>query len=208
MEVNLLLQEIERFPGVVILTTNFYGSLDKALIRRIQFRVTFEEPDEGSRQKIWETLTPPETPMDPSVDYRVLAKHFEMTGGMIKNALIRAAYMSCDAGLPLTQKVLEESCLAEYQAVGKVARDPASLPAGKLSIPEGAVPLPDDWQERGIPPELFQQSGGYGKSGYVHPSRRKDKEDDDDNVLIPGEPRRPRRLPEDEDDRIAEGDQP
>jgi len=59
MEVNLLLQEIEHFPGVVILTTNFYGSLDKALIRRIQFRVTFEEPDEPTRTRIWETLWRP-----------------------------------------------------------------------------------------------------------------------------------------------------
>lgn len=158
MEVNLLLQEIERFPGVVILTTNFYGSLDKALIRRIQFRVTFEDPDEESRQRIWETLLPPETPLAADVDFAKLAKHFEMTGGMIKNALIRAAYLACDIGSAITQKLLEESCLDEYQAAGKVARDPSAMPAAKLVIPEDAIELPQDWQERGIPPELLVKS--------------------------------------------------
>ncbi len=158
MEVNLLLQEIERFPGVVILTTNFYGSLDKALIRRIQFRVTFEEPDADGRQKIWEVLCPPETPLAGDVDFALLGKHFEMTGGMIKNALIRAAYMACDQGTKLRQALLEESCLDEYQAAGKVARDPSKMPTAKLSIPDDAVELPADWQEKGIPPELMQRA--------------------------------------------------
>ncbi|MCC6624274.1 MAG: AAA family ATPase [Deltaproteobacteria bacterium] len=159
MEVNLLLQEIERFPGIVILTTNFFGSLDKALIRRIQFRVTFEEPDEEGRARIWRTLCPAETPLHEDVSFERLAKHFEMTGGMIKNALVRAAYMACDIGSPITQQILAESCLDEYQAAGKVARDPAAKPAARLVIPEGAVELPPDWQDRGIPPELLVRAG-------------------------------------------------
>ncbi|MFT7583348.1 MAG: SpoVK/Ycf46/Vps4 family AAA+-type ATPase [Myxococcota bacterium] len=160
MEVNLLLQEIEHFPGIVIMTTNFYGSLDKALIRRIQFRVNFEEPDAVGRTRIWQTLCPAETPLHEDVDFELLGRHFEMTGGMIKNAMIRAAYLACEAGTAVTQALLEESCLDEYQAVGKVARDPASIPGGRLQIPDGAVELPADWQERGISPELFAKSGG------------------------------------------------
>lgn len=159
MEVNLLLQEIERFPGIVILTTNFFGSLDKALIRRIQFRVSFEEPDDEGRARIWRTLCPPEAPLHEDVNFEKLGKHFEMTGGMIKNAIIRAAYLSCEVGEPINQKRLEESCLDEYQAVGKVARDPSALPPARMIIPEGAVELPPDWQERGIPPELLVKAG-------------------------------------------------
>ncbi|TNF25048.1 MAG: ATP-binding protein [Deltaproteobacteria bacterium] len=190
MEVNLLLQEIERFPGVVILTTNFYGSLDKALIRRIQFRVTFEDPDEESRLRIWETLLPPETPLGADVDFAKLAKHFEMTGGMIKNALIRAAYLACDQGLPLMQKLLEESCLDEYQAAGKVARDPSAMPAAKIVIPEDAIELPQDWQERGIPPELLVKSkAAMAKKGNgAEPDE--DEDDFDDEDLDEAEPRR------------------
>jgi SpoVK/Ycf46/Vps4 family AAA+-type ATPase len=159
MEVNLLLQEVERFPGIVILTTNFFGALDKALVRRIQFRVTFEEPDAESRTRIWETLCPPETPLGDDVSFEKLGKHFEMTGGMIKNAIIRAAYLACDAGTPITQKILEDSCLDEYQAAGKVARDPSALPPPKIVIPDGAVELPSDWSDRGIAPEILLQAG-------------------------------------------------
>jgi SpoVK/Ycf46/Vps4 family AAA+-type ATPase len=159
MEVNLLLQEVERFPGVVILTTNFFGSLDKALVRRIQFRVTFEEPDPESRTRIWETLCPPETPLAADVSFEKLGRHFEMTGGMIKNAIIRAAYLACDAGSPITQKILEDSCLDEYQAAGKVARDPSALPPARIVIPEGAVELPSDWADHGLSPEVLLQAG-------------------------------------------------
>ncbi|PIE18508.1 MAG: hypothetical protein CSA66_04680 [Proteobacteria bacterium] len=175
MEVNLLLQEIERFPGVVILTTNFYGSLDKALIRRIQFRVTFEEPDEEGRHKIWQVLCPPETPLAEDVSFESLAKHFEMTGGMIKNALIRAAYMACEAGTSLTQAHLEESCLDEYQAAGKLARDPSKIPAAKLVIPDDAVVLPADWQDKGIPPELMMAA----RRAAVRSSGDGDADEDD-----------------------------
>jgi|GEM_PF-348047 len=159
MEVNLLLQEVERFPGIVILTTNFFGALDKALVRRIQFRVTFEEPDPESRTKIWETLCPPETPLAEDVSFEKLGKHFEMSGGMVKNAIIRAAYFACEAGTSITQKILEDSCLDEYQAAGKVARDPAALGPAKIVIPEGAVELPTDWSDKGIAPELLVQAG-------------------------------------------------
>jgi SpoVK/Ycf46/Vps4 family AAA+-type ATPase len=122
MEVNLLLQEIERFPGVSILTTNFYGTLDKALIRRVQYRVTFQEPDEEQRRRIWETLCPPEAPLEAEVSFAALARDFDLTGGMIKNALLRAAYLACEEGSAITQAVLRQSCEEECRAVGKVTR--------------------------------------------------------------------------------------
>lgn len=123
MEVNLLLQEIERFPGICILTTNSFGALDKALVRRIQFRVTFEEPDAAQRKAIWEVLAPPEAPLAADVDFGVLARRFELTGGMIKNSLIRAAYAAADRGAVIDQGTLVEACRAEYQAAGKVVRE-------------------------------------------------------------------------------------
>ena len=192
MEVNLLLQEIEHFPGVVILTTNFYGSLDKALIRRIQFRVTFEEPDEPTRTRIWETLCPVETPLAEDVDFAKLGKHFEMTGGMIKNALIRAAYLACDIDSAITQKLLEDSCLDEYQAAGKVARDPSAIPAAKLTIPEDAIELPQDWQERGISPELLVKSKAATAARRANGDTIDDDFDDEPEPNAPNEANRRR----------------
>jgi SpoVK/Ycf46/Vps4 family AAA+-type ATPase len=123
MEVNLLLQEIERFPGVCILTTNFFGSLDKALVRRIQFRVTFEEPDAESRERIWRVLRPDEAPFAADVDVATLSRRYELTGAMIKNALLRAAYWACDQGSEITQAILDDACRDEYKAAGKVTQD-------------------------------------------------------------------------------------
>lgn len=128
MEVNLLLQEIERHPGVVILTTNFYGGLDRALIRRIQYRVTLEEPDPEQRARIWETICPAEAPLAKDVDFEDLSRRFELTGGMIKNALLRAAYRSCERGNEITQEQLVNACVDEYRAAGKLTRDPDYVP--------------------------------------------------------------------------------
>jgi SpoVK/Ycf46/Vps4 family AAA+-type ATPase len=156
MEVNLLLQEIERFPGICILTTNFYGSLDRALIRRLQFRVTFEEPDAEQRTKIWETLCPTECPLDHDVDFASLAEEFEMTGGMIKNALLRAAYQSAERREVVNMSNLQAACRDEFVSAGKLTRDadwtpperPDELPISRREHPRGPRPV------RGIaPPE-------------------------------------------------------
>ena len=167
MEVNLLLQEIERFPGIVILTTNFFGSLDKALIRRIQFRVSFEEPDEESRQRIWQTLCPPQLPLGDDVDWAAIAKKFEMTGGMIKNALLRAAYWACDAGTPVDQPTLLKACRDELKAAGRLTRDPDWKPpprtAGVEKVVEKAVKGPRGGTETvRMRPIVPPKSGGNG----------------------------------------------
>lgn len=123
MEVNLLLQEIERFDGICILTTNFHGTLDDALARRIQFRVTFDEPDASERARIWKTLCPATAPLANDVDFGELAATYQLTGGAIKNALLRAAYRACDAGHPIGQVQLARACHDEYVAAGRVTRD-------------------------------------------------------------------------------------
>ena len=123
MEVNLLLQEIERFPGVCFLTTNFHGGLDKALLRRIQFRVTFTEPDAKHREMIWRVLSPSQLPVADDIDLAEIAERYVLTGGLIKNALLRAAYRAADRGAHLTQAILHQACVDECVAAGKVMRD-------------------------------------------------------------------------------------
>ena len=127
MEVNLILQEIERFPGVCILTTNFYGALDKALLRRIQFRVTFSEPDGDQRAAIGQTLCPTRFPLADDVDSEDVATRYELSGGLIKNALLRAAYRAAEQDGLLTATILDQACRDEYAAAGKVARDPGAI---------------------------------------------------------------------------------
>lgn len=139
MEVNLLLQEIERFPGICILTTNSFGLLDKAMVRRVQFRVTFKEPDALERQQIWETLCPAEAPLASDVDFAFLAKKFELTGAQIKNALLRAAYRAADLGTPINQEILNRACEDEYEACGKVVRTSGKIGTGYTELKDRAT---------------------------------------------------------------------
>jgi len=122
MEVNLLLQEIERYDGITVLTTNLFGNLDEALQRRIQFRVTFPFPEPEERGNIWKMLTPPEAPLDDSVNFAQLGKEFELAGGHIKNALLRAAYRARAEGDAIAQQHLIDAAVAECQAQGKIVR--------------------------------------------------------------------------------------
>lgn len=130
MEVNLLLQEIERFPGICILTTNSFGLLDKALVRRVQFRVTFREPNAAERLAIWQTLCPQEAPLARDVNFEALAERFELTGAQIKNALLRAAYRAAEAAKAIDQATLVAACEDECEAAGKVVRSGVSKPQG------------------------------------------------------------------------------
>lgn len=124
MEVNVLLQEIERYDGVVLLTTNLYGNLDEALKRRLQFRISFPTPDGDQRKRIWERLLPPEAPLAEDVDLARLGKRFELTGGHIKNAVLKAAYRARATGDVITQAILEWAAFRESEALGTVIRDP------------------------------------------------------------------------------------
>ena len=89
-EVNVLLQEIERFEGVCILATNRRTALDAALERRVSMKIEFERPDRVAARRIWSKLLPAKLPLGPDVDLDALAAA-ELTGGQIKNVVLNAA---------------------------------------------------------------------------------------------------------------------
>jgi len=122
MEVNLLLQEIERFEGIVILTTNLEANIDRAFQRRILFRIDFPVPGQEERAQIWRTLLPPQTPIQGALDFDMLAEDFELTGGQIKNAIVRAAYRCAAAGQGLDQERLMTSAAQQASAAGRLIR--------------------------------------------------------------------------------------
>lgn len=88
--VNEMLQELERFEGVAVLTTNMNSLLDPALERRVSLKVAFELPDEAMRSKIWRSHIPDATKLASGVDFDALAKKYEFAGGYIKNAVLNA----------------------------------------------------------------------------------------------------------------------
>jgi SpoVK/Ycf46/Vps4 family AAA+-type ATPase len=122
MDINVLLQLIERFDGVAVLTTNLKKSIDPAFERRISYKVHFPMPQEAERQQIWRTLLPEENiPTNEPIEYAYLAT-LEMSGGEIKNAVLRAAYRAAQLGQGFDTDLIMESALAEARASGRLVR--------------------------------------------------------------------------------------
>jgi hypothetical protein len=120
LEVNYLLQRMEAFAGVVILTTNHETSIDEAFRRRLSLRVDFPVPEPEERERLWRTLLPAQAEVSADIDFDGLAHRFEMTGGYIKNAALRAAFLAADEGTAIAMRHLMRAARAEYQAMGKV----------------------------------------------------------------------------------------
>src|SRR5205814_1263634 len=90
--VSVLLQELEWYNGVVIFATNLAANFDAAFERRIRTHVLFEMPGEVEREQIWRVqMHPARTPLAADVDFRALAQRYEVSGGDIRNAVLKAA---------------------------------------------------------------------------------------------------------------------
>jgi SpoVK/Ycf46/Vps4 family AAA+-type ATPase len=93
--VNVLLHELETFPGIVIFATNLAANMDPAFERRIRTHILFEMPNAAERERIWRVqLHPQKTPLAADVDFRVLAERYPRSGGDIKNAVLKAAQIA------------------------------------------------------------------------------------------------------------------
>jgi len=93
--VNVLLHELETFPGVVIFATNLAANIDPAFERRIRTHILFEMPDAEERERIWRVqLHARKTPLADDIDFRALAEAYARSGGDIKNAVLKAAQIA------------------------------------------------------------------------------------------------------------------
>ena len=111
IEVGYLLQRMENFQGLAILTTNLKSSLDKAFQRRLRFTVDFPFPDAVQREAIWQRIFPAKTPTQ-NVSPMLLAQ-LNMTGGNIRNIAINAAFMAAETGAPVGMEHLLQATRLE-----------------------------------------------------------------------------------------------
>jgi SpoVK/Ycf46/Vps4 family AAA+-type ATPase len=103
--VNVLLQELDRYTGVVIFATNLAANFDPAFERRIRTHVLFELPGETERVRIWKVqLHPSRTPLAPDVDFKALARQYEVSGGDIQNAVLKTALAAAAEPIPDSAK--------------------------------------------------------------------------------------------------------
>jgi SpoVK/Ycf46/Vps4 family AAA+-type ATPase len=107
--VNVLLQELERYTGVVIFATNLAANFDPAFERRIRTHVLFELPGETERARIWKVqLHPSRTPLASDVDFNALARDYEVSGGDIQNAVLKAALAAAAEPIPDSLKKIHQ----------------------------------------------------------------------------------------------------
>jgi hypothetical protein len=107
--VNVLLRELEEFPGVVIFATNLAANFDPAFERRIRTHILFEMPGPEEREAIWHTqIHERRTPLAPDVSFSDLALRYEVSGGDIKNAVLKAAQMAIAEPGPDDEKSIHQ----------------------------------------------------------------------------------------------------
>jgi hypothetical protein len=112
IEVSYLLQRMESYRGLAILTTNRKDAIDTAFVRRLRFIVRFPFPDAAGRAEIWRRLLPPELPAE-GLRTDLLAR-LEVSGGTIRNIALAAAFRAAEEGGPVRMRHLLSAARTEY----------------------------------------------------------------------------------------------
>ncbi|MFD7629889.1 ATP-binding protein [Streptomyces sp. NPDC059851] len=118
METAYLLQRLDRFDGLAVLTTNLRQNIDAAFIRRMDFVVEFPLPDEAGRHRMWD-LHLPRALRHADVDLAALAQCYPVPGGWIRNAAIGAAFRAADEAGQVRQAHLAGAMRREYGKAGR-----------------------------------------------------------------------------------------
>ena len=121
LEVNYLLQRLDAFEGIAILTTNATKSIDPAFKRRLSFKLSFPFPDEETREQLWRAHLPPALPVEGPLALDRLAHKYQLSGGYIRNACLRAAFLAASDDTALTQHHLERAVVLEFAENGKLS---------------------------------------------------------------------------------------
>ncbi|HSN24660.1 MAG TPA: ATP-binding protein [Kofleriaceae bacterium] len=123
LEVNFLLQRIESFGGITILTTNLDTSIDPALKRRLASHIVFQAPELTESMKLWERMLVAQAPFARPLELEKLARSYEaLTGANIRHAVLAAAFSAASEGSAISQAHLERAARGEYRAMGRVLR--------------------------------------------------------------------------------------
>jgi AAA+ superfamily predicted ATPase len=125
LETNYLLQRLESFTGICLLTSNHESNIDPAFQRRLSLHLRFDLPGEHEREALWRAMLPNDAPVAPNLDFASLARRFEMAGGHIRNAALRAAFLAADEESSISDTHLEYAARVEYEGMGKMVT-PAS----------------------------------------------------------------------------------
>ena len=120
VEVAYLLQRMESFDGVAILTTNLRANVDEAFTRRLDAIVDFPMPEEDDRRRLWGQNLPASLPREGDIDLDFLARRFKLSGGNIRNICVSAAYLAAADDRSVSMADLIRATDREYRKLGRL----------------------------------------------------------------------------------------
>ncbi len=120
IEVSYLLQRLEQYPGLVVLSTNNRGHLDDAFTRRLTFMTYFETPDVALRERLWRAIWPAQVAVSEDIDWSRLARLTELTGAGIRNVALLASWLAAEAGRAVTLADIERAVRRELGKTGRL----------------------------------------------------------------------------------------
>lgn len=132
LETNYLLQRLEQYQGIILITTNAGELIDSAFKRRMDLSVDFQPPQGQERYQIWQLHLPAPNGIDPA-DLETVAVRCELNGGQIRNAAMHAALLAMDDGGRLERRHLEAAVQSEYRKAGAIC------PLGEPGVERPAV---------------------------------------------------------------------
>lgn len=123
LEIAYLLQKMEEYEGITILTTNLRQNLDEAFTRRVRFIIEFPFPEAEHRLSIWQGIFPKPMPLATDVDLMLMAKQFKLAGGNIRNIAVAAAFLAAEDGEGVGMKHLLQATKREFQKMGRLVNE-------------------------------------------------------------------------------------
>lgn len=120
VEVAYLLQRMELFDGIAVLTTNLRANVDEAFTRRLDAIVDFPLPEEQDRLRLWDRNLPAPLPRGDDLDLPFLAHQFRISGGSIRNVCVSAAYFAAAGDRPIGMTDLIRATEREYRKLGRL----------------------------------------------------------------------------------------
>jgi SpoVK/Ycf46/Vps4 family AAA+-type ATPase len=118
IEVAYLLQRMEAFSGLAILTSNHPENIDPAFARRLRFQIDFPRPDAAARKTIWEQSIPPGAHREPDLDFAFVARALDLTGGSIRTIALHAAIAAAHEDKPIGMPHLLVGARVELMRLG------------------------------------------------------------------------------------------
>ncbi|KUN01244.1 ATPase [Streptomyces yokosukanensis] len=120
IESAYLLQRMESFDGIAVLTTNLRANLDEAFTRRLDVVAEFPMPDATQRLALWDRCLGSRLPRADDLDLGFCADRFELAGGSIRACAVSAAYLAAESEGPLTMRQLVTAVVQEYRKLGRL----------------------------------------------------------------------------------------